>query len=105
MNSPLHRDIGADFGAVPADGESALAYRRGNIDPYIEQSEKIVLDFSGVRTSNSSFVNALVAGIVERHGEAVLHKLVFKGCKPSLRVLVESAIQLGLRKNGDLIAA
>ena len=58
-----------------------------------------MLDFTGVRSANSSFVNALVSGFMEQHGPKVLDKLVFKGCNPVLRVLVESAISLGLEKH------
>ena len=51
--------------------------------------------------ANSSFVNALVAALLEQHGEAVLTKLVFKGCNPVVRVLVEGAIDLGLQKSEE----
>ena len=70
----------------------------GRIEPYVDLCEEIVLDFTGVRTANSSFVNALVSGLVEQHGERVLKLVVFKGCNPVLRVLVEAAIDLGLQK-------
>ena len=105
MNSTLHRDIAAEFGAVLADGARALAYRHRNIEPYIDRYGKVILDFSGVRTSNSSFMNALVSGVIEQHGQPVLNKLVFKGCKPTVRVFVESAIELGLQKKSELLAA
>jgi hypothetical protein len=87
-----------DFGTQLGDGDLAAKYRIGRIDPYVNLCEEIVLDFSGVRTGNSSFVNALVAGLVEHHGEPVLKLLTFKGCNPVLQVLVESAIDLGLQK-------
>lgn len=60
--------------------------------------EQVVLDFTRVRNANSSFINALVAGTIEQHGQSVLTKLVFKGCNAVIRVLVESAIELGLEK-------
>lgn len=70
----------------------------GRIEPYVDLCKEIVIDFAGVRTANSSFVNALVVGLVEQHGERVLNQLIFKGCNPVLRVLVEAAIDLGLQK-------
>lgn len=91
-------NLAADFGTILADGAVALAFRQRAIDPHVELCEEIVLDFSGVRTGNSSFVNGLVAALVEQHGAAVLRKVVFKGCNPVLKVLVESAIDLGLQK-------
>ena len=94
----IELSLAHDFGAHLADGYEAADYRRGRIDPYVEICEGIVLDFTGVRTGNSSFVNGLVAALVEQHGAAVLPKVVFKGCNPVLKVLVESAIDLGLQK-------
>lgn len=87
-----------EFGPLLGDGDLAAQYRAGRIDPYVDLCGEIVLDFTGVRTGNSSFVNALVAGLVQEHGEAVLKLLVFKGCNPVLQVLVASAIDLGLQK-------
>jgi hypothetical protein len=90
--------LAEDFGPRLADGAEASKYRHTRIDPYVAICEEMVLDFTGVRTANSSFVNALVAALLEQHGEAVLSKLVFKGCNPVVRVLVEGAIDLGLQK-------
>ena len=64
-----------------------------------------MLDFTGVRTANSSFVNALITALLEHHGEAILQMLTFKGCNPVLQVLVEGAIDLGLQKMDERIDA
>lgn len=81
-----------EFGGVHlADGEVAARIRASHIEPHLSSSDEVTLDFSGVRNANSSFMNALVAGVVEQHGEAILDRLVFKGCNPVLRVLIESA--------------
>ena len=94
----LHLSLAEDFGPQLGDGSQAAEYRMGRIEPYVDLCEEIVLDFAGVRTANSSFVNALVAGLVEQHGERVLQLVIFKGCNPVLRVLVDAAIDLGLQK-------
>lgn len=91
-----------EFGRSMSDGSRAYEYRRGRLDPYVDISETIVIDFTGVRSANSSFVNALVAGAVEQHGDAFLTKVKFKGCSPVIRVLVESAISLGCEKHARL---
>jgi hypothetical protein len=90
--------LAQDFGAHLSDGACALEYRISRIDPYLDLCDEIVVDFSGVRNANSSFVNALIAGAIEQHGQKVLDVLVFKGCSPAIRVLAEAAIALGLRK-------
>ncbi|MBJ7390703.1 MAG: STAS-like domain-containing protein [Chthoniobacterales bacterium] len=97
--------IAEEFGTIAANGEAAIAFRNRNIDPYLSFCDNIVIDFSGVRSANSSFVNALVTGLVEDGGEAVLSKLVFKGCNPMLQVLVESAVHLGLCKREERLLA
>ena len=90
--------LAADFGPQLADGEAASRYRVTQIEPYLDICEQVVLDFTGVRSANSSFVNALIAGVIEQHGRVVLARLAFKGCNPVIRVLVEGAVSLGLRK-------
>jgi hypothetical protein len=94
-----------EFGSHLADGSASASFRVGRIDPYVDISSEIILDFTGVRNANSSFINALVAGLVEQHGMKVLQKTVFKGCIPPIRVLIEAAVDLGVTKiNGRVNA-
>lgn len=95
----LELNLADEFGTGLADGALAAEFRQGRMDPYAGICPEIVLNFAGVRNANSSFVNALVAGFVEQHGPQVLDRLVFRGCNPVVRVLVESAISLGLEKH------
>lgn len=94
----LEFSILREFGSHLADGSQAIEFRMGRIGPYVDICREIVLDFSGVRTANSSFINALICGLVEQHGKKVVEVLVFKGCNPVIRVLIEAAIDLGLQK-------
>lgn len=87
-----------DFGLRLADGGAASRYRMMRVEPYLSLCDEVVLDFSGVRSANSSFVNALITGTIEQHGRSILNKISFKGCSPVIRVLVEGAIALGIRK-------
>lgn len=97
--------LAAEFGAHLADGEAAARFRLMRIEPYISLCKEITLDFTGVRNANSSFMNALISGVIEQHGEVILDQLIFKGCNPTLRVLAEAAIDLGLQKIQDRIDA
>lgn len=101
----MELSLATEFGLQLADGDRAASFRMTRVEPYLGMCEQVVLDFSGVRSANSSFVNALVAGIVEQHGAAVLQKLTFKGCNPVIRVLIEAAIALGLRKSTGRVDA
>lgn len=92
-----------DFGPRLSDGAEAYRYRVSNIDSYLSLCERVVLDFTGIRSANSSFVNALISGLFEQHGAEALGKLVFKGCLPTVRVLVEAAIELGMDKHAERV--
>lgn len=94
----LELKLAQDIGRQLSDGYQAAEYRRARIEPYISMCEKIVLDFTDVRNANSSFVNSLIAGTIEQHGDGVLKTLVFKGCNPAIQVLVEGAVYLGTSK-------
>lgn len=93
--------LSEEFGPRLSDGTKALGFRLSSIDPYLDLagSEEIVLDFTGIRSANSSFVNALISGLFEQHGTECLGKLVFRGCLPTLQVLIQSAVDLGLQKH------
>jgi hypothetical protein len=92
----LEINLSDEFGPRLADGAEALAFRSRRIDPYVGLCGQIILDFSGIRNANSSFINALVSGAIEQHGPGVLEVFVFKGCNPVIRVLVASAISMGV---------
>ncbi len=51
-----------------------------------------------LRHANSSFVNGLLTSLFEEYGEALLERMVFKGCNAVIRILIEGAIALGLEK-------
>lgn len=95
----LELNLADEIGSHLADGARAVAFRMVRIDPYVGMNARLVLVFSGVRHANSSFVNALLTGLVEEHGEQLLERLTFRGCNPILRVLIEGAIALGLEKH------
>ncbi len=95
----LELNLAKDFGTFLAEGALAAAYRLQRIEPFYHAYGEIVLDFTGVRNINSSFANALISPLVEQHGgEAALTKLRFCGCNAVVRVMIESALALGLER-------
>ncbi|MEP2775338.1 MAG: STAS-like domain-containing protein [Luteolibacter sp.] len=96
MKHTVH--LATQFGPRLCDGEKAYSFRVQDLDPHMVICEEVVLDFTGVRATNSSFTNALICGIIVDHGQEVLNKLVFKGCLPTVRVLVQGAVDLGISK-------
>jgi hypothetical protein len=101
----LELSICEHFGSHLADGAKAAEFRMGRIEPYVDICPQIVLDFTGVRNANSSFINALVAGLIEQHGVSILKKIVFKGCNPSIQVLIHAAVELGVQKTAGRVIA
>ena len=97
--------IQEQFGGHLADGAKAAEFRITRIEPYVDICPQIILDFTGVRNANSSFINALVAGLIEQHTVKVLQKIVFKGCNPSIQVLVHAAVELGVQKTAGRVSA
>lgn len=93
-----------ELGPRLGDGSQAYRYRVSKIDPYVTLCEQVVMDFTGVRSANSSFVNALISGLFEQHGAETLGKLVFRGCLPTIRVLVQAAIDLGIAKHAEKVS-
>jgi hypothetical protein len=93
-----------EFGPRLSDGSEAYRFRVSKIDPYLAICDQVVVDFTGVRSANSSFVNALVSGLFEQHGAQALGKLVFRGCLPTIQVLVQSAVDLGIIKHAERMA-
>ena len=87
------------FGSFLAEGALAAAYRLKNIEPFFHAYHELVLDFTGVRNINSSFANALIVPLVEQHGEEALKKLRFHGCNAVVRVMIESALTLGVERS------
>lgn len=100
----MNRDLKLSdtFGGFCAEAERAAVYRFREIEPYLQMFEFIVLDFEGVRNVNASFANALLIPLFERFPEDARAKLRFKNCNALVRVVLSSALTLGLSRNGGV---
>jgi hypothetical protein len=85
-----------DLGTYLVEGARAAEYRLRAIEPVFGVYETFVLDFLGVRAVNSSFANALIVPLFAQHGVAVLKKLRFRHCSPLVKLMLESALKLGM---------
>lgn len=94
-NAPKLADT---FGSFLAEGALAAAYRLEHIEPFFHAYGELVLDFTGVRNMNSSFANALIVPLFELHGDEALKKLCFHGCNAVVRIMIESALTLGVER-------
>lgn len=96
MNHELH--LTPEFGSFLAEGARAAEFRLREIEPFFHTYETITLNFAGVRNMNSSFANALLVPLFEVHGRETLKKFRFQNCNPIVRLMIESALNLGLTK-------
>lgn len=87
-----------EFGTFCADGERAAQFRLERIDPFITGLDLLIFDFRGVYGMNSSFCNALIANLLSHGPEDLLSKIKFKNCRENVRLLLESAIEIGLAR-------
>lgn len=99
MNHELH--LAQKFGTFLAEGALAAEFRLREIEPFFHAYETITLDFGGVRNVNSSFANALIVPLIEAHGREALRRLRFQHCNPIVRLMIESALTLGLQKTRE----
>lgn len=96
MNQDIH--LAPAFGSFLAEGARAAEFRLREIEPFYHTYETITLNFAGVRNVNSSFANALLVPVFETHGREALKKFRFQHCNPIVRIMIESALTLGLKK-------
>ena len=94
MNHELH--LAKDIGTYLAEGSRAAEYRLRNVEPSFGVYETFVFDFEGVRGMNSSFANALIVPLFTQHGAEVLKKIRFRHCNPVVKIMLESALTLGM---------
>ena len=90
--------ISDSFGSFCAKGDKAILFLQQTVLPLIENKEKIVFDFKGVKNMNSSFANALFANLVMRCGQGVMEKISFINCRPNIKMLISAALEMGMRK-------
>ena len=98
-------ELAPDFGTFCAVAERALEFANKKVTPVLPHFDEVILDFEGIRNVNSSFTNALIGGLVARHGPDVLQKLRFANCNPIVKVSIASALTLALMKGAGHAAA
>ena len=99
--SPYKINIKEFAGDFCGDGDKASLIKITKIDPLLNEGKNLMLDFTGVRSMNSSFSNALIANLIGQRGIDVLQHVSFHGCNEKVKVLIEIAVELGLKRNKE----
>jgi len=97
----LELHLAQDIGGYLADGARAAEYRQGKVETNYDAQGTIVFNFAGVHGMNSSFANALIVPLLARHGAEALKKIRFRHCNPNVKVMIESALTLGVEALRD----
>ena len=75
-------------GEFYADARHALELRRQVDTKLLEGEPRIELDFSGVRNTTQSWMNAFIGNLVLVYGKELANRIVFKGCNDTLKALI-----------------
>lgn len=71
-----------------ADARHALELRREIEKCLLEGETHIELDFSGVRNTTQSWMNAFIGNLTLIYGHELAKRTVFKGCNDTLKALI-----------------
>lgn len=72
--------------------DSGLELRRKVEQAIDEDPEQLVLDFSGIRNATQSCLDEMIGILLLERGAGVLNRLVFKGCTPALREMIQFVV-------------
>ncbi|HEX4371494.1 MAG TPA: DUF4325 domain-containing protein [Rhizomicrobium sp.] len=89
-------EIYPEVGAFAEDKDAAAHIRQFAIEPALEHSGVVQIDFSDVTLVTQSFVHALISGVIRVGGEEILDRIDFKGCVPGVRGIIETVVQYSL---------
>ena len=82
--APLIREEGEFY----ADARHALELRRQVEAKILEGELRIELDFSGVRNTTQSWMNAFIGNLVLVYGKELANRVIFRGCNDTLKALI-----------------
>ena len=71
-----------------ADARQALELRQMVETRILDGEARIELDFSGVRNTTQSWMNAFIGNLVLVYGQELANRVVFKGCNDTLKALI-----------------
>ncbi|HKT83422.1 MAG TPA: DUF4325 domain-containing protein [Solirubrobacterales bacterium] len=76
--------------SIAEDKEVAGELRDKVIIPALDDGEKVEVDFQAVDTATQSYVHALIADAIRRHGDKSFELLEFSNCTPAVQAVVKT---------------
>jgi len=75
-------------GAFAGNKDIARNIRLNEILPYLNDENRIVLDFQNVESATQSFIHALISDVIRQKGIKVLDQLYFKNCNQTIQKII-----------------
>jgi len=75
-------------GAFAGNKDIARDIRLNDILPYINDKDKIILNFDKVESATQSFIHALISDVIRQKGINVLDRLYFKNCSSTIQKII-----------------
>jgi len=82
--------------ALAENKDEAAEIREQDILPVLADGKRIAIDFSEIETVTQSYVHALIAEAIRRHGTHAFELLVFKNCGEGVRHIVRTVFEYTL---------
>lgn len=72
--------------------DTAKKIRIDQIEPEIQQRQKVILDFKDVTSATQSFVHALISNVIRVYGIDSLDALHFKNCNEQIKTIIKIVV-------------
>jgi hypothetical protein len=76
--------------SIAEDKEVAGKLRDEVIIPTLDNGEKVEVYFEGVDTATQSYIHALIADAIRRHGDKSFELLEFSNCTPAVQAVIKT---------------
>lgn len=80
----LQSRLGGTFAGMRVKAEPL----REEVEKVLAEGGEVVLNFQGLEVTQA-FIDELVGNLILKQGPSVLERVVFRGCSPTVRAIVE----------------
>jgi len=71
----------------------ARELRLTQIQPSLDLSQNVIIDFEGVSSATQSFIHALISEVIRLYGVEVLETLLFRNCNSRIQTIIEIVVE------------
>lgn len=86
-------------GEFAENKDLAQKIRIEQIIPFLEQKEKITLDFFGIHSATQSFIHALISDLIRKYDDEVFELILFKNCTQNVQQIINIVVDYMLERD------